>query len=295
MASTDVSVSVTLGSLVDDVLGMFNFNPGPMCWLSSGIDDSTLSVPLAGGVALAPGATIEVDHELMLVSAFDSNSGVMTLAPRGRGWRGSPASAHESGAVVSVAPPVSRWSTIRAINAEVSALFPALMAVRPLETSVSGGTIPLDVETDCVLDVRVLDSDGVTWSRVRWWETESSLPSGVAASGRGVSVPSVKDGDVVQVVVGGRPSLLTSTDDDFTETGLPESAAALVSLGAAIRLLPSLDSYRLTFPTVGNQEQAQLGSASLLVREWTRTYTSRLDAESREFRRRFPARAHYTR
>lgn len=295
MGHTDAPYSPTLDALVDEVLNGFGLMAGPVAFLVQDVTESATTFVLSPGQTPSVGTAMEVDHELVLVASVDQQSGVVTTTTRGRGYRGSPATSHEAGALVACAPAIPRWTVIRAINAEIDSLYPAVMAVSALDSEVYDGVVPLDSVTDAVLDVRTLDSDGVTWERVRKWETESALPLSLAASGRAVIVPAVPDGTAVQVVVGSRPSLLTSADDDFVESGLPEQLSSLVVLGAALRILPPLDAYRLTMARVGNQEQAQLGPASLLAREWSRSYAERRDAATRDFRRLYPARTHFTR
>ena len=78
------------------------------------------------------------------------------------------------------------------------------------------------------------------------------------------------------MIVGSAPTAFTSTGQTWASTGLASSTKTLVLLGAATRILPAFDSYRLTLEKVQDQGNPTAGSASMLNRELRARYRERL-------------------
>jgi len=67
--------------------------------LTSDIDDTTLSIPVASGDNVTNGAYVQIDTERILI-ASGATSGACTLITEGRGGWGTTAALHSSGAIV---------------------------------------------------------------------------------------------------------------------------------------------------------------------------------------------------
>ena len=75
--------------------------------LTAALTSSGLSLTVADGSVLSRGL-VEIDDELLWVASFDRTTGVATVAPYGRGFRGTTATTHASGSRVTIAPSFPR-------------------------------------------------------------------------------------------------------------------------------------------------------------------------------------------
>ena len=292
--ATDIPVDLTAGDIVDEVIStLLGPEVGVLATLVDAIDadDLTLSLDSISGVSRC---VVEIDHELLLVSSVDQATSTATVFNRGRGYRGTSATAHEAGSIVSVAPPIPRASVLREVNNAILGLYPAIVVPVIEETEVTNGWAPIPEDALDVLDVAVQDTAGY-WARTRHWELWSSAPGDTSFSGRAILCPTLPTGTTIQATLGYRPEPFTSTLDTYEMSGLPASAKALLVIDTACRLLPTFDTYRLTLSRVGDSEQASLGPASVLAREFKTRRAELLAAEQKALRNRYPARVHLTR
>lgn len=288
--------------LVEEVLSNlqgYTLTPDQVTYLTAdmAVGDTSLTV-FAVETGLGTG-TIEVGDELMNVISYDPDSSVMTLLPKGRGWRGTTPAAHSTGDTVTISPLVPRHRIKAALNDVIVALWPSIWGVGSAEFTYSAGSqaaweIPAEAEQ--VLDVRRKDREG-NWTRVRGWETVHSssttdFPSGVSLR----ITDSVESGATVQVVYAKRASRLVADSDDLSTTGLSESAKDLLIWGAMSRLVPALDAGRLGMQFVPADEldqPRQLGSAMALAREFKSQFEKALEAEQSQLQKKYPARVHF--
>lgn len=288
-----VSSDTSLDALVDEVLDLLGAaDVDNVATLSAGVDADATTLAL-DSVANISRCLIEVDHELMLVQSVDPVSATATLFPSGRGYRGTAKAPHASGTIVTIRPAISRSAVIREINNEINELFPSIMAPTVIEGNVSmSGWVEIPAGTSAVLDVMALyDTE---WQRVRSWEAQKGASADISATGRAVRVPTVTWGNTVRVTVGNAPTAFTTSTQSWSNTGLPISTKSLVLLGAANRLLPAFDAYRLTLQKVEEQSSPSVGPASMLNRELRARYRERLASEQEAFFSQYPVRIHFT-
>jgi hypothetical protein len=101
-------------------------------------------------------------------------------------------------------------------------------------------------------------------------------------------------GRPIKIVYAVEPAQL-SPGDDFTVSGLPETAADLVCLGAAARLVVSADLARTqTFTVEHAQFDANPGTGAAASRYLTQQYMLRLKAERDRLYGRYPIRTRRT-
>jgi hypothetical protein len=107
----------------------------------------------------------------------------------------------------------------------------------------------------------------------------------------------VQYGQTVRVIYAKRPTALAS-GDDFTDSGLSESARDVVTLGAMIRIIPNLDISRLHIQQAEAAAIAanrQLDAATVISRDLQRRYAVRLSEERTALNKQYPARIHFGR
>lgn len=237
---------------------------------------------------------VEIDTELIRVISVDLSTSTITIAPRGRGHRGTTAAAHTAGAEIRIQPIVPYQSVIRDIQAELNSIYPKISAVSGYELtpgpSVHSYTLPTDA--GLVLDVRYLDNTN-EWQRVRDWEVEHG-----GAAGPVLRLPSIP-GSTVRVIYGRPFGKLSSLADTLAAAGVPESLEDVIRYGVVCRLLPSLDVARLSVTaTAGsdmNNRPPTPGTGVMVARELRAAYRERLDQEIKTFRSYFPVRLHNVR
>lgn len=243
---------------------------------------------------------LEIDLEMIRIKSVDLQANTITLAPAGRGYRGTVAAQHSAGAEVLFKPIMARSVVAREINREIAGLYPTLAGIDTLDITTGSPTVMaygIPADADAVVDVRRKDPLG-NWVRVRSWETEFSVNTDDFPTGAAVVLGEpLPLGTAVQVVFSRRPRLLTGLNDAFSGTGLPDGAADVVELGAIVRLLPAFDIGRLSNLTVSENEAQSLrlqgtSGGSITTRELKAQYAARLDAEQRAFAKKYPPRLH---
>lgn len=289
----------TLAGLVEEVLSNlqgFTADSDMVTSLSSDItaSDTTIVVDDASGLSAG---VIEIGEELVWVRSVDETSNTVQTLPNGRGWRGTQATTHTAGEMISVAPAVPRSAVIREINNTLRAIYPSLYAVATQEftyndTAKVSWDIPAEVEA--VLDVRWKDQYN-NWLPVRWWSVAKSMNTTDHVTGTVLRVSGIPYGYTVQVVYGKRPTVLTSLTQPWTECGLSDGSKDLLILGSIARLLPALDVARLQVTHAAADELDQprpLGSAISIAKQYRQDYLTRLAEERDSLNRRYPARWH---
>lgn len=293
-------MTATLGSLADDLIARLQGDPSlvpGIAALSGSIGTTDLSFTVDDAKAISRGI-VEIGTELILVKVADRTTGSVTAYKRG--YRGTAASTHAAGDLVTMSPPVPRSMAIKALQGEISALYPNLFGVATTQYASQPFTLtyPLPATATFILDVRWQDMLG-NWQRTRNWQVERSLDSTSFPTGVGISVREwFRPGTKMQVIYGTQPVIPTNETDLFTSTGYADDIGDLVLLGATLRLLPNADIARLGYQTASGSEgnkQVQPGSATIITRELKAQYVARLQTEVLALKQLYPARAHITR
>lgn len=300
----------TFNDVVEEILSVlqgYTNAPDQMTYLTSDLTDTAIQIPIAAyntGSAVNPGlgaGVVEIGDELIWVDQYDEQTATLSALPRGRGWRGTTATAHSSGDTVVISPLVPRHRVKAAVNDTLLALWPSLYGVDTEEfTFAHTVTVawPIPAEAETVLDVRYRDRDA-NWQRVKKWEVEHQSNTTDFPSGSSLRITGwVDHGATVQVVYAKRPSALATDADDLASTGLPLSAKDVLVYGALARLVPALDVGRLGVQYVPADEldqPRQMGTAMAIAREFQQQYAAALQREQKVLQERFPARLHQTR
>jgi hypothetical protein len=259
--------------------------------------DFTVSV--SDGSIIPNGSLIEVNSELMWVESVSTNT--LTIAPFGRGYRGSTKTDHSTGDRVSVAPTVPRSVIERAVNDTIKSVWPSVFGVASTEFTFTGviDTYSLPAEAERVLSV-AWDSIGPTgeWMPARRWKVEQNASTTDYATGNSISIfDPVVPGRTVRVVYTTVPAVLTS-GDNFSDSGLRDSCQDLVQFGAAARLVPWFEAGQAPGVAAEANYAAAVGRQSQvtsLARYFTQMYQLRLQEEAAALHTLFPVRSHFTR
>lgn len=270
-------------------------------YLTQDINETTLTFTVADGSIVSRGI-IEIDDELMWVDKFDRTSNLVTLAPYGRGFRSTTKAPHTSGTRVTVSPSFPRDVIAREINNAINGVYPDLFGTfyTTFQFIASRNTYIMPQET--------IDGLSVTWQTVgptrEWlpvlrWRVDKNANIGIFNTGKSISVyDGIIPGRTVQVVYKKVPSTLTLPYDNFSVTGLPESAKEVIILGAAYRAASYLDVGRVPVQSTEVDQidqQSPIGSGGTVTRALYALYQQRLNVEVRRQQEQFPIRVHRTR
>ena len=257
-----------------------------------GATDLTFTVDFAFGqaVGIAPGV-VQIDSELIYVVSIDSNTNIVTVARNGRGWRGSTAASHSQGAPVTTRPKFPRVWLFKQINEIIGSVFPDLFAVGTYVGTVTWPTNRYNLGSTIGTPQRVIDAE---WQDpVGNWRKCASFSidpyDGTFVLGAGPMI-----GRPLRVIYACEPQQFTNETQDFvTQTGLPASAADVLTLGVVAKQVPGLDISRAQLSSTQQPDQtravpanAGVNAAKYLMAE----FQDRLSNEAASLRKRYRAR-----
>lgn len=293
--------AMSLGDLVEGILialyGQTSQSDAAAA-LAAGIAATDLTFQVDDPTDLSAGL-VEIDMELLRITSVDMTTGTVTVAPTGRGRRGTEAAAHAAGAEVRVQPIIPYVSVIREVHAELSTIYPRISATCyvEFEATPTTGTYELPSDVGLVLDVRYKDALG-EWQRIRDWEVEHGQNTDDISSGIALRL-NYPASTTIRVIYGRPFGRFDSLDDLLADAGVPESLEDVIRQGAICRLLPTLDIARLSVTNTASSEAngrpPTPGTGVMVAREMRAAYRERLDQEIKTFRSYFPIRLHQTR
>ncbi len=264
--------------------------------LTAAMTVSALTATVSGS-ALTAGA-IEIDDELMDVSAYDANTGIATIPPWGRGSAGSVAAAHAVNARVTTRPRYPRARVKTIINQVIQSLYPILYAVKVDQTIVlssTKSTYGLPADAISVLHVSY-ESPVVndTWLDVTRYRVDKKASVADYPTGSSLEIRAGGfQGRTLKVVYAATPSPLVNLTDDFSVTGLPPGSDDVVTLGAAARMLSGLEASRSDPFTVEQSNRTEVmppGQASSASKYLMALYSQRLAQEQMRLQHLYPLR-----
>lgn len=260
------------------------------------------SFVVQNGMVLSRGL-VEIDDELIWVDSFDKTSNTATVAPYGRGYRGTTAVAHSAGSRVTIAPVFPRSAIERNLNSAIDAVYPDLFATASTTFPFSAARTTYPLPADCI------DIMGISWQTIgpsrewlpiRHYRVDRMSDPATWGGSKTVSIgDGIIPGRTVTIRYTTKPVPMVNTTDVFESvTGLPSSAREVVILGAAYRMAVYLDLGRVPATTAEAAAQGTanpIGSAANLSRMLKQMYNDRLLVEVRRQQEQFPPRVHITR
>ena len=300
-------MSTTFGQLIDKVA--FNIQSGAAqqetaTWINqtNGITSSATSFVVNETSQMGRGL-IEIGDELLYVDKVDNATKTVTIAPWGRGFRGTTAASAANSAKVIVAPVYPRALVKQAINDTIQASYPELFGVGTHTFSFNSAvtTYSLPSAAEYILDVK-WQTIGSTkeWMYVRRYDVDKSANTTEFANGKTINIfDSIDPGRTVQVIYAKAPTSLSADADVFeTVTGFPSSSVDCITYGAMARLLMNIDAARVPAQSVEADmldQSKPVGVGSSTARFYLGLYTQRLQQEAAGLRDLYPPRLHYKR
>jgi hypothetical protein len=269
-------------------------------YLTAPIGSTDTTFTVADGTVLTRGL-VEIDDELIWVDSFDRTTNTATVPAYGRGFRDTTATTHSAGVRVTISPSFPRSVIRRNLNLAIDGVYPDLFG-----TFYTTFTWQAAVTT-YVLPNEAVDVLGCSWQTigpskewlpVRHYRIDRMANPTTWGSGKTISIrEGIIPGRTVMVTYTKKPTTLTYDTDDFTMTGLSESAREVIILGAAYRTAMYLDMGRVPAATAeadAQQANDPIGSAANVGRVLQQMYNQRLLVEVRRLQEQYPPRTHYT-
>ncbi len=297
----------TFGSMTDEVvrkLAGFTLRQDRQTHLTSAVNATATTINVASANNISTGI-IQIDDELIYVDSYDRSSGTLNIPPYGRGYNGTSAATHQTGARVIISPTFPSVDVKDAINETLLATFPDLYTtgVHTFSFSPARSTYAIPDEVETVFAVSY-QTTGPTkeWLPIRSYRIDPMANIDEFNSKNTISLYSgVEPGRTVQISYSAAPAVMDSNDDDFeTVTGLPASCKDVIILGASARLASYIDPGRLTFGSAEADQQSQIagrsyGAGTNASKYLLALYDKRLAEEARKLNDRNPIRIHFTR
>lgn len=227
--------------------------------LNGAITDTATAVTFTSGEHVAPKSLIEIDLEVMRVTAKASTTAGTVV----RAQEGSTAVSHATGAEVIASFRHSRFAYLRAINRALDAISTAFGRKAWDEASSFGTTTSIHKVPDAathVFAVRAKPS-GYTALEDVPFRFHPSLPTSISSTGKGVELTSFGSSGTVYVgyeVPWTNLAMLTDRLDD----SFPDDAIDLIELGAKWYLADAESFERVAFTKPHARIHGALSSSS---------------------------------
>ena len=269
-------------------------------FLTAALTSSALTFTVKDGTVLTRGI-VEIDEELIWVDSFDRTTNIATVPAYGRGFRNTEPAPHTVGTRVTIAPSFPRSVIRKNINLAIDGVYPDLFGTYYTTFTFQAA------RTTYVLPQEAIDVIGASWQTIgpslewlpiRHYRMDKMANPLTWNSGKTVSIrEGIIPGRNVMVTYTRKPIQLQFDTDDFSKTGLPDSAREVIILGAAYRTAAYLDMGRVPAATAeadSQQTSDPIGSAANISRYMYQLYQQRLQVEVRRLQEQFPPRTHYT-
>lgn len=278
----------TFGDLVNEVSSSLHSYTGvqeQVVWLASDIQSTDTTITVAGAEVAIRGVT-EIGDELVYIFAVDGAN--LTIAPFGRGYRGTTPAAHLANSMATIDPAWPRFEIKRAINQAIANLYPTLYRIKTYDfnaDSVSVGyEIPAEVDQVLRLEWRQNGDPYKLWQPIYGFGLDANSPT--SSTGNMLNVlEAVPAGSALRAVYQAKFGSLSNDSDTLESAGLSDSHIDLLVYAVASRMVRFLDPARLQMSAVENTSRGQLvaaGDAGKIANQMYAMYQQRLTEERRK-------------
>lgn len=273
----------TFDSLANDVLLTlygYGLNQPRATFLGQPAGASDLTLYVRDASDFSQGIA-EIGDELVFIDSVDTAGGTLTIAPDGRGYFNTTAAAHSVGARIECAPVWPRQRVRSAINDAIVGTYPDLFGVGTTSFTYNPVVTTYAIPTEAERVLRVsCDTIGPSGEQP---EIRHYAFNSVGASGNILTLHDAPfPGRTVTVTYAKAPSAL-ATGDDFTVSGLRETALPAIRYAACSTLLAYMDTARLAVDTAQADEydpqKAGIGTATRLSAQLYQRYQLELSNE----------------
>jgi len=264
--------------------------------LASTINSSTTSVIMTYSLeGLRAGQVFEIDSEMFYIWEADATTKTLTVQ---RGYNGTTAASHTSGAMATVSPRFPRAQVLESINDEIADLsspMNGLFQVKTLNITYNGTDrmINLTSATDVIdilnVSVRYLSDDYPIARKVK---LVRDLPTDDFASGFALKFDqAVYPGRLRIVYKAPYSSVTTEATNLNTDCGIQESIEDIVVVGTQLRLMAPREIKRNFVESQGDTRRAEEVASGAITNSATALRQLRRDriiAEAARLMRSYP-------
>ena len=264
--------------------------------LASTINSSATSVTTTYALeSLRAGQVFEIDSEMFYIWEADTASKTLTVQ---RGYNGTTAAAHTSGAMVTASPRFPRAQVLEAINDELmdlSSPMHGLFQVKTLDYTYNGTDrmVNLTGVTSMIdllgVSVRYLNDDYPVARKVK---LVRDLPTDDFASGLAIKFDQNVYPGRLRIVYKAAYSGTTSESTDINTTcGVQESITDIVTIGTQIRLMSPREIKRNFTESQGDTRRAEEvgpGAVTASISNMKQLRKDRITAEAARLARAYP-------
>lgn len=278
---------------VQQTLQGYGLTQARAAFLTAAIDTNDLAVSVGDSTGFEQGVA-EIDNEIVFISSVDYSSNTLTLAPDGRGFYGTSVASHSTDARITMAPIWPKNKIASAINEAILGTYPTLFSIATTTFSFNPAINTYELPATCKSVLRVTaDTIGPTKEQLRIARF-SFNPTANGEFGSGKSLTLEKGafpGRNINVTFKTVPAEITF-GNNFTASGLAETAKLAIKYAACSSLLAFMDSSRLPVDTSQADELDEsknpVGSASKLSAQLYQRYLVELEKERQRLRETTP-------
>jgi hypothetical protein len=264
--------------------------------LSAAVTASASSVVLSYDIGgLRAGIVCQIDSELMYIWAADSGSKTLTVE---RGWNGTTAATHSTGAIVTADPRFPRAQVLEAINAELDDLsspMNGLFQVKTIDIDYNGTDTLVNLSSvQSIIDIITvqLRYTSVDYPQIRRYKLVRDLPNDDFTAGFGIKFEQPVRAGRIRVVYKAPFTNITSESQNLQNiAGLPSSCEDILQIGAQIRLVSPREIKRNFTESQGDtrrSDEVQAGSVASSINNLLRMRRDRITAEAARLAREYP-------
>lgn len=263
--------------------------------VASGFDASTESITCVYSLnGVRDHSLIQIDDELCYVWQVNPSAKTLTVQ---RGYGGSTAASHSTGAIITAAPRFPRHQMLNHLNAEVTDLSSpgnGLFQMKTVDIAYNGSDrmVNLTGVTDVtdLYDVRYryLNDDYPIVRNVRLLR---NMPTTDFASGLALALDQEVRAGTLRVLYKAPFGTFASSATTMTSVGCPETITDLLVLGTQIRAMAGREVKRNFIESQGDSRRAEevpSGSVANSMLQLQRMRRDRIMAESARLVRQYP-------
>lgn len=246
----------TFGDLINEVylaLEGWGLNQGRAAFLNepTGMTASELTFDVDNADNLGEGVA-EIEDELIYIQSVTGTT--VTIAPDGRGYRGTTAATHADNTRVTMNPALPKIVVKQKINDTIQGVYPVLRGKGSTTIAYTGAktTYELPATLDSVIQV-TYDAVGPTgqWPQVYHYRVDLNADTTAYTTGKSITFfGGVEQGRNVRVTYLKKPTALSALGDLLTATGLADTARSVIVAGAIWRLSSYIAAARLRVDSV---------------------------------------------
>jgi hypothetical protein len=292
---------MTINSLVDEILDVahgYVRAQEQRTYLTNSMTNVATTFTVPNNAQDISKGLVEIEDELVYVTAVDKNTGTVTIAPWGRGQAQTEAVAHSANVIVTNSPLFPRQRVRSVLWGVLREVFPDIAAFGEQVTTVSPVVTNYVMPSDCFHVQQVLwkvPGPSGMWKPAKTWRQNKRAGDPVEIELLSFAFPG---SNRLRVEYMKNPVASFGATDDLSTYGYDFQIRDVLVLGSASRLLSYVESGRVLVESVvasNRTETTPPGAAMSASKTLYQMFQARLMSERQQQFLRHPAQLHFTR